>query len=131
MATFPKFFRHRPLGNRYQIALIMNDESAPGVVMTFQHEVYDYRADESEAQHALFHYQPDVLLSCSTTVLPSLAEIRHDPEWEEGAMNWKTLPVIPAVPDFSESTGIYAVLNVDGSVTAVDDDPAPTNLFFV
>lgn len=88
LMSFPIFFKHAPIGHRYQIAVIMHDENGPGAVMEFQNEVFDYRPEDSEVQAPLFHYQPPVLVSINSALMPSLAEMRHDPNWEEAKIIW-------------------------------------------
>lgn len=133
MATFPKFFKHMPLEGRYQLLLLMNEESAPGVIMTFQHEVYSYAPDDTEAQNALFHYQPDMLLSCQTAVMPALAVLRNDPAWVEGKMLWSEINAIGVGASSDRSTPTSSVLTVDGVQAVAEDDAEElvTNLYFV
>lgn len=68
--------------------------------MTFQYEVFDYHPMNGEAEMKLFNYQPDILVQTTQVVMPGLAEMQRDANWEEGTVSWSDLANL-AIPSWN------------------------------
>ena len=125
MSSFPKFFKHLPLGTRYQMLVVMSEESAPGVILEFQHEIYT-EPETAEGQLRMFDYQPDTLLNVSTSILPPLVVLRNDPDWVEGGLKWESpmmkMFVTGAREGSTQSTPTTDAKTVDAELHAVEAD---------